>query len=148
MAQGKSIEETVSDLSDRAELVDLVYNYNLAIDRRDVELFRSLWAPGATWSFVGGAGTSVEGIDAILALCQIFWDTGESIHHGGTNVVVQVDGDRATGLANAIGRRVERDTGAVDGSIMAYDDSFVRIEGEWYFLSRVVHVSPSAVPFE
>jgi len=131
-------------VNDRFAIQQLVFSYNHAIDDRDEALFASLWVPGAGWHFpldTASAGLGhLDGIDAIMESFRRSRRSGRQTHHVTSNLVVAVEGDRATGRSKAI------TSGRVRPSLAVYDDVYVRAEGGWKFQLRQVTPHLHGVP--
>lgn len=136
-----TLEERLQSLLDTEEIRNLLLDYGITLDRRDLFAYSRLFARQGSWTgpYVGSA----TGPDAILALLEEklsphVADTAGA-HHLMTNMRITVSGDRATAWS--------RWTYVVPGPKRAptlllsghYDDELVREEGGWRFLSRVVH---------
>jgi len=121
---------TAQDLADRFAIQDLVYSYNHAIDGRDEELFASLWTEDA----VCGA---MEGRETIVGALKSTGGKYADLNHMTTNLVITLEGDRATARSKSIVSR--RAVGAdVAGPLIAveYTDELVRQGGAWKFTRR------------
>ena len=121
---------------DRLAIQQLVFSYNHAIDDRDEALFASLWAPDAGWHFPPDSARAglghLDGIDAIVQAFRRGARSGRQTHHVTSNLVVAVDGDRATGRSKAI------TSGRVRPSLACYHDVYVRAGCEWKFQIRQI----------
>jgi len=134
----ESTEGWVQWLVDRAQITDLVSNYNHALDRHEEELFESLWALNATWHFVNGGGR-FEGRQSILDAYRTFWDMHDVMEHCSSNVVVEVsnDGIHAKSRSKTLGRAITS-SGHIHDSYIDYDDEYIKSDGEWKFLRREI----------
>ncbi len=85
-------------LSDRAEITDLLTNYARAIDRRDWDLFRSLFTADARIDYTrvdGIAGNVEETADFVAQAMTVF----EATQHQISNIDIEIDGDEAQATA-------------------------------------------------
>ncbi len=119
--------------ADKAELLDVVLRYCRAIDRRDYDLLRTVYHPGAI-DLHGGyfQGTAEEFIADVPRHLEAFAITTHMI----TNALFVVDGDVAEGESYLIANHVTRDDPS--RSLIAsarYLDRFERRNGEW----RIAH---------
>jgi len=133
---------TITELADRLAIQDLIYNYNRAVDRRDDGLVESLFAPDAV------VGERV-GIDAIRDAFRATWSKYTELHHLSTNVVVTIDGDRATARSKSIMLRGTRESPistAESPTYVLYQDEFVRHDGVWRFSRRSFTAYPATPP--
>ncbi|TDW24198.1 nuclear transport factor 2 family protein [Kribbella kalugense] len=116
---------------DRLAIQDLVFTYNHALDTGDEELFVSLFVPAAT------NGPKV-GVDAIRDAFRKTAAKYAELHHLSSNLVVDFDGDQATGRSKAlIFRSLPGEI--ADGNApmyVDYDDVYVHTGQGWKFLSR------------
>ncbi|TDW24193.1 nuclear transport factor 2 family protein [Kribbella kalugense] len=127
-------EGTPAYVADRLAIQELVFSYNRALDKADEELFDSLWAPDAGWHFPDqsdGPGR-LDGKAAILGAFRTFVTARRSTHHLTTNLLVTVDGDRASGRSKSY------TSGRLRPSLASYDDRYVRIDGRWRFARRTI----------
>ncbi len=121
----------VEALLAREEIRELAYRYAYAVDFRDVEMFRTLWAPVPQPSPYPDIDVhTVEDLIAswpkrgpsILFVCNHIVELDDSDHaHGSVYCLVQVgwgEGERF-----------------IDQSIL-YQDRYVRLEGRWLFEKR------------
>lgn len=127
-------------LLSRFAIQDLVGNYCHGMDKHDLERFMALWHPDARF-LPGEPFGNFHGADEIRrAVTELVWPGLPKTRHATINLVVEIDGDRATGLSDVIGSATTPDgiTAAVDAS---YEDSYERRDGVWRFAERriVVH---------
>ncbi len=85
----------LQELSDRAEISDLLARYARAVDRQDWKLYRSLFTADAQidYTSVGGVAGGVEEVVAFLAGAMSMF---ESIQHLISNVEIEIEGDTAS----------------------------------------------------
>ena len=84
----------VQTLIDRAEITDLLTRYARAVDRKDWDLFRSVFTPDARIDYtqVGGtAGSLDEVVDFLSKVMPMF----EAMQHLISNIDISIDGDEA-----------------------------------------------------
>jgi hypothetical protein len=136
-----TLEKRLQKLEDQNEIRDLLVDYGHRLDTHDLQGYSELFASNGEW--IGGFGRAT-GPAGILALLQKFMGTSpgdpKDVHgfHVLTNFSVQVDGDHATAWSRLVyfSRTPEKKpTPALGGH---YDDTFVRENGHWKFLRRVV----------
>lgn len=134
-----SIMETAADddrldrLESRAEITRLVHEYCHGADTRDLRRFLGVWHPDARWE---SAGSSVTGVDAILEAIEAQWARLPETRHLSANLVIDLDGDRATGQS-AVLIAVAFPDGARARYTRTYDDVYERREGQWRIATRV-----------
>ena len=85
----------VQTLIDRAEITDLLTRYARAVDRRDWDLFRSVFTPDAQIDYtqVGGIAGSLDEVVGFLEKVMAMF---EAMQHLISNIDIAVDGDEAT----------------------------------------------------
>jgi ketosteroid isomerase-like protein len=76
----------------------LVHEYCHGADRRDLDRFAAIWDDAAVWA--PNPGHPFTGINAIRAAATAQWAAFRQMHHLTANLVVILDGDRATGEAD------------------------------------------------
>src|SRR5262245_51223907 len=89
--------QRVQQLVDRGEITDLVSRLGIWLDEKRWDQARSILADDAT---VKTAGGSVAGLDHVVEQARRNHDV--PTHHVITNVVIDLDGDRAAVGANLI----------------------------------------------
>jgi 3-phenylpropionate/cinnamic acid dioxygenase small subunit len=127
---------------DRAAIEALLHEYAARIDDGDFEGVGALFAHG---SVCGPDGSPLAtGAEAVTALYETttrrYEDGTPRSHHVTTNVVVDVDGDRAS--ARSYFTVLQATEGVSLQPIVAgrYEDEFGRGEDGWAFRRRVMHL--------
>ena len=109
----------------------LLARYCLTLDRGDMEAYARLWAPDAELHLYRSIWTGPDEITEHIAQA----DPG--LHMAGIPDITPDDAgdaDRADGMQAFL--FVERDGHAL--RIGRYDDTYVRLDGEWRFASRKI----------
>lgn len=120
--------------SDWIALHDLVMGYAEAIDRKDWELFRALFAEDCVMTY-GEPWGPIEGLDALTDFVAYFHAPLDSSRHGTTNFrVSSFDGSMATGRCSVDAMLVQG--GRTLRVIGVYVDRFARRSGGWHFTER------------
>jgi hypothetical protein len=145
-ADKPSLEARIKKLDDEAQIRHLLVEYGHVLDTRDFVRYSQLFAKEGTWS--GSLGTAKGPAGVLALMLKSFKDSpydpkNVKTFHLDTNFLIRVDGDRATVLSKwtVFGR-------TPDNKLMPqlaghYDDTIVREDGAWKFLSRVaVHDIP------
>lgn len=88
---------------DRAEIIELLHRYALAIDTADWALLRSLFCADASADFASvgqyvEGESAVRGVDAIVAWLQAALAPFPDVLHFMSNHIVELRGDRASTL--------------------------------------------------
>lgn len=134
--------------SSAREIENLLYTYAERIDAGDLDGVADLFAHGRIHGRENGPPETVfEGRDAVRALygrtTRIHPDSGTpKTKHLTTNARIEVDEDAGTATA----RSSYAVTQATDGLPLQiiitghYDDTFHRVEGRWWFDTRVMFV--------
>jgi hypothetical protein len=117
------------------ESASLVHRYADAVVRRDEGQWASCWAAGGRW--VLGPGMEVVGRDAVVGLWTAAMAGFEAVVQVVHNGDARLEGDRGEGRWYVTEHYRRRD-GEVGLLLAAYDDTYVREEGEWRFASRVL----------
>lgn len=140
MAAGEpDLARRVAALEDRAAIAALVSNYCHGVDKRDERRFLSIWHADAAWR-IGEPFGDFKGIDEIRhALVDLIWPALPETHHFTTNLVVELDDDRATGLSDVdcTGTDVEGRAIIISAT---YSDVYERREGRWALADRRVEI--------
>jgi uncharacterized protein YchJ len=135
-------EISPSEAADRLAIRELFDAYAHCADRRDAEGQKALFTVDTRFAvYMDGEGS--EATDVLKgreALTPVFADLNryEATTHFNGQSTVALDGDRATGESYTIAHHVFIEDG--DRQIMIaslrYLDTFVKIEGRWYFADR------------
>lgn len=126
---------TLQELSDRAEIQDLLVRYATAIDRRDFALFDTVFTPDAHvdyQAFGGPAGPypAVRGwLEAGLAAFPGF-------QHLVANPELAIEGDRATGRVMCLNAMIVPEHDSTGQPIVGFNglwylDSYIRENAGW-----------------
>jgi SnoaL-like domain len=120
-------------VSDRDDIVDLVHRYSDAVCRKDRDAWASTWADDSRWDL--GKGRISTGKADIVAFWQRSVDqlthVVQTVHNG----TVLVEGDTASGRWY-VSEHVSRSNGVLGIMLAWYDDTYVRVDGQWLFGSR------------
>lgn len=117
---------------------DLAHRYCWGADHRDLAAWRSVWAPDAVWAI--GPGREFVGVEAITGAVRRQWESFPQMLHATSNHRIEIDDDRATGLADVLvmTRLGSGDDG--DGSWVAgggtYRDAYERGGDTWRIRRR------------
>ena len=136
-----------SDVEAKQAITDVIYRYCRALDRRDRELADTVWHPDGTADF----GVTYSG--PASGLLDQFWDNHAKLlghSHQVTNILVEVDGDRAGSESYAIGTLWDLPESRVLTSMVTfgrYFDRWSRRDGVWAidhrrFVYDVVFLTP------
>jgi 3-phenylpropionate/cinnamic acid dioxygenase small subunit len=126
--------DAVQALIDRAAIHDLIMRYARGVDRRDLELVASCFAPDAAYD--GALGTG--GIDVVLAALRERMPRYRTTMHFLTNPLIEVQGDHASCETYAlVYHRLESEDDAEDFIVgVRYLDELARRPDGWRIISR------------
>ena len=98
-----SVVSTLTDLIDRAAISDTIFKYATGVDRRDWALYRSIFTDTvdfdfSTWRGVRQAMSADEWVIAARDTLACF----DATQHNLTNLVITLDGDRATAVVHMV----------------------------------------------
>lgn len=135
-----------SDLIERLDRVEshqaiarLAANYCHGVDLHDENLFLSIWHDDALWS-IGGPWGDFKGTEEIqLALRELIWAGLPETHHWTTNLVVDLQGDQASGICNVNCAATDMDGRAIRIAA-TYRDRYERSGGEWRIGERAIEL--------
>ncbi len=125
------MDEDVRKLADRQAITDQIYRYCRAMDRIDHKLGYSIWHPEGTADY-GAAVFVGTGRDFIDHVCR--QHSGLLCHsHQVTNVVIELDGDRAGSEAYVTANlRMKRDGRLMQMTVLSrYIDRWSQRDGRW-----------------
>ena len=86
-------DDQVQVLLDKQAITELSYRYSRAADRLDRELLASVYWPDGTDDHGAFVGSAPDYVDWVMTLLS-GWI---SVHHDNTNILIDLDGDTATG---------------------------------------------------
>jgi hypothetical protein len=119
------------------QIRDLVLAYCRAIDRKDFDLLRQLYHPGAGDEHGSNPSGTAEEFFAILPPMM---EVAETLQHNITNHYIKVDGDYAEGeaylVAHTVVRMNDQHYAFLQGA--RYLDKYERRDGVWKFSHRRV----------
>jgi hypothetical protein len=134
----------------RAEIENLQARYMFALDFRDPEAYAATFTENGVLDY--GAGT-IKGREAIAAMVADLRANAEAQRaadtsglrpaagrHNITNIVIEIDGDRAKGTAywfHMGNDNPERSAGL--DSFGHYEDELERVDGKWLFSLRKIY---------
>jgi uncharacterized protein (TIGR02246 family) len=129
------------DPQDRVRIQDLQARYEQAVGSRDAGAYAALFTEDAVLEAPGDVARGREAIREELT------KSGAGVSpvgapHVVTNVVIQIDGDKATSTASWI--ELNRGNPAHQAQVGAfghYEDQFIKSHGSWLFAKRKVVMS-------
>lgn len=126
----------MSPLEDELALHKLMARYVDAANRRDGETWSSTWAEDGCWLLMG---TEVSGRNNILGLWKQVLEGFEFALLMPGSGHFEIDGDTATGRWYL--QEFTRDLqGEALAAISCYDDSYVKVAGQWLFARREYNI--------
>ncbi|HEY2834679.1 MAG TPA: nuclear transport factor 2 family protein [Sporichthyaceae bacterium] len=133
-----------TEATDRLAIRELFDAYAHCADRRDAEGQQALFTVDTRFVVhMDGAGTEPSYVlHGREALTPVFADLNRyevTTHFNGQSTVV-LDGDRATGESYTIAHHVFTEDGVRTIMIasLRYLDSFVKLDGGWFFAERIL----------
>lgn len=99
LADVTRLERQVAELTDRNEIINLVFRLGAVLDDRRFDEMRSLLIDAATVRTPGG---TAEGRDALIAQARRNHQPDEPTQHVIANPIVELNGDRAKVRANLV----------------------------------------------
>ena len=109
--------------------------YSRACDRMDRELLESVYWPDGTDDHGAFSGSAPDYIEWVMGVLSGMIST----HHDNTNIIIDLDGDRATGEVHWTGYyQIELNGESFDQiAVGRYLDRYERRDGEWRIFDRV-----------
>jgi hypothetical protein len=147
-AEFDALKARVQETQDRLEIQQLLVEYGHLLDTHDLAGYSNLFAQEGEW--IGGFGRA-KGPKEILAMMNKYIGTApfDPRHVQGfhllTNMVIHLDGDRATAWSRIVYMVRNKDDKPVPAMGGHYDDTLIREHGHWKFLRRVVMME---IPFQ
>ena len=143
-----ALKARVQEIQDHQQIAQLIVEYGHLLDTHDLVGYSNLFAKEGEW--IGGFGRA-KGPRAILAMMNKYIGTAPfdprnvKGFHLLTNIVIHVHGDRATGWSRIVYMVRNKDDKPAPAMGGHYDDEFIREDGHWKFLRRVVMME---IPFQ
>jgi gamma-hexachlorocyclohexane dehydrochlorinase len=128
----------VDELESRTAIRDLVSDYCIGFDSRDIERFMAIWHEDAVWEIGPPFGNFAGAASIRRAVLETLFPAWRETHHLATNLVLTFrDADRASGICNVdcMGATPDNVVQMVGAS---YADEFERRAGVWKIARRVV----------
>jgi 3-phenylpropionate/cinnamic acid dioxygenase small subunit len=134
------VEYTPQELSDRAEIHDVVVRYGWAIDTKDWDLLDTCFTADAYVDYSSNPGGKEGPYAQIRSWLEKMMSAFPVTQHLMSNIEVQLDGDRATArtmVTNPQGAATRE--GPLHFFFVGgrYDDEFVRTPDGWRIAKRV-----------
>lgn len=141
--------ETISSMQavkDELEIRALAEKFSDAANRKDGDLFQSLWAKEAVWKIGPPINVEFKGkenMGASVTRMLGLWDFFVQLSGP---AVVNIKGDTATArfYVNEIARKADDKSGNYNLSM--YEDELIKENGKWVFLKRTYHTIYQEAP--
>lgn len=145
IAQGNrsSLEAKMKLIEDKEQIQDLLIEYGHDLDTKDYVAYGNLFAKNGTWNGSLGLHTGPADITNMLQHPRggrtptPFDPKNVQSFHLMTNIVIHMDGDRATAQSKWTFFNKGQDNKPVPTLSGHYEDTLTREDGRWKFLSRV-----------
>ena len=136
-----------NEAADRLAIRELVEAYAHCADRRDAKGQMSLFTPDTHFVVLMNAKdpTPTQELHSREALAPVFADLTKydaTTHFVGQTTIFTLTSDRATGEAYCLAHHVTVDGGKrrLMLASLRYLDTFVKMDGAWLFLERILYV--------
>lgn len=135
---------------DRAEIENLQARYMFALDFKDADTYAATFAEDGSLDFGLGEIKGRQAIHDLIAKMRADWEAKLAAdtsgvrpfagRHSISNVVLKIDGDRATGRAYWFHMSNESPDRAKSqlNAFGHYEDELVRVHGQWLFKKRKI----------
>ena len=123
--------------ADRQAIVDLTIAYTWALDTKQFDALRDVFAPDATAEL---RGVECTGLDAIIERISKALQPLDASQHLLGNHQVTLDGDRARSRCQLQSQHVRHGTAGGDNFVIGgvYEDELVRTASGWRITRRVM----------
>lgn len=140
------LKQALQSIKDEMAIRALADQFSDAANRKDAELFQSLWAKDAQWIIGSPINKTFKGqanMGSSVSRMLNLWDFFVQLTGPG---VVQINGDTAFArfYVNEIARKADDQSGNYNLSM--YDDVIIRENGKWVFLKRSYHTIYQEAP--
>src|SRR5262245_11778245 len=127
-----ALERRITRLEDIEAIKQLKVRYShICDDMHNPDRITSVFAEDGIWE-IPDVGRAV-GHQAIRELFRNFQKTFSFSQHNMMNPLIEVNGNRATGVWYIMGPWDSTTTGAKQWFALRYDDEYVKIDGEWKY---------------
>lgn len=142
-------DETIASLQlvkDELEIRALGEKFSDAANRKDGELFQSLWAKDAVWKIGPPINVEFKGKETMGASVTKMLGLWDFFVQLSGPAVVTVNGENATArfYVNEIARKADDKSGNYNLSM--YEDELIKENGKWVFLKRTYHTIYQEAP--
>jgi 3-phenylpropionate/cinnamic acid dioxygenase small subunit len=124
----------MSEHQDRQDISDLLIRYATGIDRRDWDLFRTVFTPDCQLDY-GQIGVW-DGVEAVTEFMDVVHAGLGYLMHRITNQVIDVRGDRAVTRCYVDAWIMAADNASGVNATGFYDDEIVRTDDGWRIARR------------
>jgi uncharacterized protein (TIGR02246 family) len=133
------VADRIRVLEDREAIKEVIANYCHGVDKRDKNLFLSLWVEDAEWR-IGAPFGDFKGRAQIGDVLEQIWQALPTSEHFTTNVVIDVRGDEAEAMSDVFCTATDS-AGRAIMIAATYRDHLVRgSDGRWRFQVRGVKI--------
>ena len=140
---------TADHTADRVEIQDLQARYLFALDWQDADAYAATFTEDGVLDWAGGIVKGREAIRQEVRGMRAYFEKREKadaptrparLRHFISNVVIDFDGDRATGRAYWFELNDDnRDRHPYVGGYGHYEDELRRVDGHWLFTRRKIY---------
>jgi 3-phenylpropionate/cinnamic acid dioxygenase small subunit len=124
----------MSELQDRQDVSDLLIRYATGIDRRDWDLFRTVFTPDCQLDY-GEIGVW-DGVEAVTEFMDVAHAAAGYLMHRISNIVIDLQGDRAATRCYVDAWIMAADNNSGVNARGFYDDEIVRTDAGWRIARR------------
>jgi ketosteroid isomerase-like protein len=130
------IEDMVQELWDREKIKELTYKYGLAIEAQDADRMANLFTEDGSVDFSSLGRGVIKGHQDLKEFYRSTWPL--KVKPFFTNHVIQINGNRATGICSLENRATRGDESMIGAGRL--HDEYEKINEEWKFKSRRVEM--------
>jgi ketosteroid isomerase-like protein len=125
-------------MDDFRAIEQLTHRYARYVDTEQLDMLVELWVEGGIFDPSGDQSSPrCVGKTEIRAFFEQVFESLQAGSHHISNHMVDIDGDRATGICYWIAKGLAAN-GQLVGGAGYYDDKYARVDDEWRFSSRTV----------
>lgn len=125
----------MTDMSDRADITEVLLRYATGIDRRDWDTFRTAFTADCVLDY--GEIGSFAGVAAVTEFMEQSHSMAGHTMHRLSNIVITLDGDGATARTYVDGLILAPDNASGVNAVGIYDDDLLRTDHGWRIARRV-----------
>jgi uncharacterized protein (TIGR02246 family) len=122
----------------KAEIAELIAQYNFAIDHNDFQGWANCFAPEGVFDGMIGQFAAHRELDKFTAAVKKLTTDSPNLRHYVTNILTDVNGNEAKSRCFLLMTSTSKEGGTKIAISGEYEDQLVKRDGRWLFTRRKV----------